>query len=291
MVEEVVLDHGLAYRRELGLSPAIEGWSSERVLVNVLADRFGPLERGTWMQLTTVRGFVPSALQLVSPIAVTPSSFREFHEAEKRTPRSLQAAAETRCELAAHAALERRRMTQRNRARGPRVNQRLVWASAGMCAPFLQPVHWSRAPIRCSPICASRWNPRGRPLAGRSHEMIPVPRFVMGPGRAQLRFFSIPADSALRAREFQWQAGSEWSLMTSSAPRTGTRFGFSRRAQCCSDCTERPMLVGIGGNLDPFQRGMTRGPGTAAQSTTASAVVSTYLRGTAPNGSGAGRQP
>lgn len=94
LTEAGILDHALAYRRELGLGPAIEGWSLEQVLVKALADKFGPLERGTWMQLTTVRSLLRPAIQIVSPIAVTPSSFRQLHEGVKRILRSLQEAAQ-----------------------------------------------------------------------------------------------------------------------------------------------------------------------------------------------------
>jgi hypothetical protein len=85
ILEAAVLDHALARREQLALSGTPDLWNPAELLEAIVGESFAARDRTLAYHLFTSRNLLRPALQLVTPVLVTPGSFQQLLEFTQRS--------------------------------------------------------------------------------------------------------------------------------------------------------------------------------------------------------------
>jgi hypothetical protein len=104
ILECAIVDHGLAFKTELGLTGLPEDWDLQAILLRGMGSRAEAQDTGLSYHLFASRNLLRPALQIAAPVVVTAASYARLLEFVRRALRALGYGAEGAVEPAAEAA-------------------------------------------------------------------------------------------------------------------------------------------------------------------------------------------
>jgi hypothetical protein len=104
ILECAIVDHGLAFKTELGLTGLPEDWDLQAILLRGMGSRAEAQDTGLAYHLFASRNLLRPALQIAAPVVVTAASYARLLEFVRRALRALGFGAEGAVEPTAEAA-------------------------------------------------------------------------------------------------------------------------------------------------------------------------------------------
>jgi hypothetical protein len=80
IMESAILDHVIPRRAELGLSGSPDSWRLDEVVLHAMGESVQPKDRSMAFHLFASRNLMFPAMQIVTPVVITASSFQSLHE-------------------------------------------------------------------------------------------------------------------------------------------------------------------------------------------------------------------